>query len=118
MLKCCPRYVSIFGKRGRGHRTGKSHFFIPISKKGMPKNVQTTIHLHSLHILTRLCSKSFKPVFEESDIKGRGTRHQIVNIHWIIEKAREFQNNIYFASLTVLKTLIVWITTNSNCGKF
>ena len=28
--------------------------------------------------------------------KGRGTRDQIVNIHWIIEKAREFQKNIYF----------------------
>ena len=29
-------------------------------------------------------------------LKGRGTRHQIANIHWIIEKAREFQKNIYF----------------------
>ena len=28
--------------------------------------------------------------------KGRGTRNQIANIHWIIEKAREFQKNIYF----------------------
>ena len=28
--------------------------------------------------------------------KGRGTRNQITNIHWIIEKAREFQKNIYF----------------------
>ena len=28
--------------------------------------------------------------------KGRGTRHEIANIHWIIEKAREFQKNIYF----------------------
>ena len=28
--------------------------------------------------------------------KGRGTRDQIVNIHWIMEKAREFQKNIYF----------------------
>ena len=28
--------------------------------------------------------------------KGRGTRHQIANIHWIIEKAREYQKNIYF----------------------
>ena len=28
--------------------------------------------------------------------KGRGTRHQIANIHWIIEKAKEFQKNIYF----------------------
>ena len=28
--------------------------------------------------------------------KGRGTRHQIANIHWIMEKAREFQKNIWF----------------------
>ena len=31
--------------------------------------------------------------------KGRGTRDQIVNIHWIIEKAREFQKNIYFLTV-------------------
>ena len=39
--------------------------------------------------------------------KGRGTRDQIANIHWIIEKVREFQKNIYFASLTTLKLLTV-----------
>ena len=39
--------------------------------------------------------------------KGRGTRDQIANIHWIIEKAREIQKNIYFASLTTLKPLTV-----------
>ena len=48
--------------------------------------------------------------------KGRGTRDQIANICWIIEKAREFQKNSAFASLTTLKPLTVWITTN--CGKF
>ena len=48
--------------------------------------------------------------------KGRGTRDQIASIHWIIENAREFQKNIYFASLTTLKPLTVWITLN--CGKF
>ena len=37
--------------------------------------------------------------------KGRGTRNQIANIHWIIEKAREFQRSIYSASLTTLKPL-------------
>ena len=42
--------------------------------------------------------------------KGGGTRDQIVNIHWIIEKAREMQKNIS-ASLTTLKSLTVWITT-------
>ena len=44
--------------------------------------------------------------------KGRGTRDQIANIHWIIEKEREFQKNIYFCFLTMLKPLTVWITTN------
>ena len=35
--------------------------------------------------------------------KGRGTRDQIVNIHWIIEKAREFQKNIYFCFIDYAK---------------
>ena len=48
--------------------------------------------------------------------KGRGTRDQIANIHWIIENEREFQKNIYFCFLTTPKPLKVWITTN--CGKF
>ena len=43
--------------------------------------------------------------------KGRGTRDQIVNIHWFIEKAREF-----WKELTMLKPLAVWIT--ANYGKF
>ena len=48
--------------------------------------------------------------------KGRGTRDQIVNICWIIEKAREFQKNIFSALLTTPKPLTVWTTTHS--GKF
>ena len=44
--------------------------------------------------------------------KGRGTRDQIANIHWIIEKAREFQKISISALLTMLKPLTVWITTN------
>ena len=48
--------------------------------------------------------------------KGRATRDQIANICWIIEKAREFQKNIYSALSTMPKPLTVWITTN--CGKF
>ena len=35
--------------------------------------------------------------------KGRETRHQIANIHWIIEKAREFQKNIYFCFIDYAK---------------
>ena len=47
--------------------------------------------------------------------KGRGTRDQIANVHWITEKAREFQKKTStYVSLTMLKPLIVWQQT----GKF
>ena len=48
--------------------------------------------------------------------KGRGTRDQITNICWIMEKTREFQKNIISALLTMPKPLTVCITRN--CGKF
>ena len=44
--------------------------------------------------------------------KGRETRDPTANIRWIIEKAREFQKTSISASLTTLKPLTVWITTN------
>ena len=48
--------------------------------------------------------------------KGRGTRDQIANICWIIEKARELKKKIYFSFTDYAKPLTVWITTNY--GKF
>ena len=51
--------------------------------------------------------------------KGRGTRDQIANTHWITEKPREFQKKkktSISAFLTMPKPLTVWITIN--CGKF
>ena len=49
--------------------------------------------------------------------KGRGTRDQIANIRWIMEKARELQKNTTISALlTMPKPLTVWITIN--CGKF
>ena len=47
--------------------------------------------------------------------KGKGTRDQIANIRWIMEKAREFQKNICFCFTDYANTF-VWITIN--CGKF
>ena len=44
--------------------------------------------------------------------KGRGTRDQIANIHWIIEKGTKFQKNNTSALLTMPKPWTVWITTN------
>ena len=48
--------------------------------------------------------------------KGRGTRDEITNIHWIIEKARKFKKTSISALLTMPKPLTVCITIK--CGKF
>ena len=48
--------------------------------------------------------------------KGRGTRNEIANIRWIIEKGREFQKNMYLCLMAMPKPMTVWIRTN--CGKF
>ena len=63
LLKCCLQYVSKFEKLTSGHRTGKGQFSFQSQRWAMPKNIQTTIQLHSFHMLVRLCSKSFKLCF-------------------------------------------------------
>ena len=47
--------------------------------------------------------------------KGRGTRDQIANIRWIMEKATEFQKNIYFCYIDYAKA---FVCITINCGKF
>ena len=72
----------------------------------MPKNAQTTAQLHSSHMLVKQCSKFSKPELPDVQagfIKGRGTRDQIANIRWIMEKAREFQKNIHFYFIDYVK---------------
>ena len=53
------------------------------------------------------------PDFQAGFRKCRGTRYQIANIHWIIEKAREFQKNIYICFIDYAKVFdCVWTTIN------
>src|SRR5574341_1482325 len=52
----------------------------------------------------------------QAGLKGRGTRDQIANIHWIIKKAREFQKNIYFYFIDYAKAFDC--LDHNNCGKF
>ena len=117
------QYVSKFEKLSSGRRTGKSQFSFQSRRKAIPKNAQTTTQLHLSHMLVKECSKfsksGFKPYVncEFPDVqagfrKGRGTRDKIVNISWIIEKAREFQKNIYFCFIDYTKPLTSWTTTN------
>ena len=72
----------------------------------MPKDVQTTTHLLSSHTRAKEYSKFSKPGFNNTgtenfqmfklDLEMAEEPDQIANIHWIIEKARGFQKNIYF----------------------
>ena len=129
LLKCCTQYVSKFGKLSNGHRSGKGQFSFKSQRKAMPKNVQTTAQLHSSHTLkSKVMLKIPQAELQQyvnhelpdvqADLrKGIGMREQIANIHWIMEKAREFQKKTSISALlTMPKTLTVWITIN--CGKF
>ena len=74
----------------------------------MPKNAQTTTQLHSSHMLAstevlKILQDRLQqymnhelPHVQAEFRKARGTRDQIANIPWIMEKAREFQKNVYF----------------------
>ena len=114
LSKCCTQYASKFGKLSSGHRTGKGQFSLQFQRKAMPKTAQTTAQLYSTHmlavILKILQARLHQYVnWELPDVqagfrKGRGTRDQIANICPIIEKAREFQKNIYFCFINYAKT--------------
>ena len=91
----------------------------------MPKNAQTTAQLHSSHILVMLkilqarlqqYMNSEIPDVQTGFRKGRGTRDQIANICWIIDKAREFQKNVYFCFIDYAKAFD--FVDHINCGKF
>ena len=66
LLKCCTQYKRKFGILSMAwnwKRTGKGQFSFQSQSGAMPKNIQTTIQLHSFHMLASLCSKSFKVGF-------------------------------------------------------
>jgi len=95
---------------------------IPIPKEGNAREYSNyhTIALtsHTRNVMLKVLQARLQQYMNQelSDAqaefrKGGGARDQIVNIYWIIKKAREFQKNIYFC-FTMLKTLTVWITKN------
>ena len=96
--------------------------FILIPKKGNAKECSNyhiiTFFSHARKVALKILEARLQqyvnrelPDVQAGFRKGRGTRDQIANIHWIMDKAREFQK-----TLTMPKPLTVWITIN--CGKF
>ena len=101
--------------------------FIPILKKG---NAKECSNYHTIALLSHASKVMFKiiqarfqqymnrelPDVQAGFRKGRGTRDQIANICWIMEKQESSRKTSMSALLTVTKPLTVWITIN--CGKF
>ena len=105
----------------------KRSVVIPIPKKGNAKecsNYGTIVLIsHASKVMLKILQVRLQQYVnrELSDVqagfrKGRGTRDQIDNIRWIMEKAREFQKTSISALLTMPKPLTVCIMTK--CGKF
>ena len=92
----------------------KRFVFIPIPKKGNAKicsnyctivliSHTSKVMLKILHARLRQYMNQELPAVQAEFRKGRGTRDQIANIRWIMEKAREFQKNIYFCFIDYAK---------------
>ena len=104
----------------------KRSIFIPVPKKSNTKECSNYLTIALISHTSKLILKILQAWLQQHvnhellDVqagfrKGRGTRDQIANIHWIIKKAREFQQNICFCFIDYDKALL-WMTIN--CGKF
>ena len=106
LSKYYTQYANKFGKLSSGHRTGKVDFHSNHKERQCKKcSNYCTIALisHGSKVMLKILQDRLQqyvnselPDVQAGFRKGRGTRHQIANIRWIIEKAREFQKNIYF----------------------
>ena len=105
----------------------KMSVFIPIPKKGNAKECSNyhTIALisHASKVMLKILQARLQQYvnWELPDVqagfrKGRGTRDQIANIHWIIKKKQNSRKTSTYTLLIMPKPLTLWITTN--CGKF
>ena len=105
LWKCCTQYASKFGKLSSG--PWKRSVFIPVPKNGNAKECSnyctTTLISHASKVMLKILQARFQQYLhcELPDVqarfrKGRRTRDQVVNICWIIEKAREWQKNSCF----------------------
>ena len=101
--------------------------FIPVPKKGNAKECSNyhTIALisHARKVMLKIFQVRLQqyvncefPDVQAGFRKGRGTRDQIANIHWIIKKQKSSRKISASALMTMPKPLTLWIT--ANCGKF
>ena len=103
LLNCCTHYASQFGKLSNGHRTGKGQFSFQSQRRAMSRNVQIALISHASKVMLKIVQARLQqkmnqelPDVQAGFRKSIGTRDQIANIHWLIEKSKKFQKNTYF----------------------
>ena len=99
-IKVCIHYVSKSGRPRSDHRTGKGQFSSQFPRKVVPKNdipSDNCTHLPCSKVILKILHARLQhymnqelPDVQAGFCKGRRTRHQVANIHWIIEKTKEF----------------------------
>ena len=121
LLKCFTQYLNKFGRLSSGHRAGKNQFSFqsqwnafPFQNKGNAKECSNSCIIilisHASKAILKILQARLQQYMnrELQDVqavfrKGRGTRDKIVNIHRIMEKAKELQENIYFCFIDYTK---------------
>ena len=101
LWKCCIQYTSKFGKLSSRHRTAKVSFHT--NPKECSNYYTIALISHASKVMFKILQAKLQqyvnhefPHVQAGFRKRRGTRDQIANISWIIEKARDFQKNICF----------------------
>ena len=114
-------------KTQQGPQDWKRSVFIPIPKKSDAKECSKyhsiALILHASKLMLKILQARLQqyvncelPDVQAGFRKGRGTRDQIANIHWIIKKQESSRKTSISVLLTMPKPLTVWIITN--CGKY
>ena len=125
LWKCCTEYASKFRKQ-QWPQDWKRSVFIPIPKKGNVKECSNYGMIALISHASKVMLKMFQAKPQQDvnhkllDVqagfkKGRGTRDQIANIHWIIVKAREFQKKHLFLHYWLCQRL--WLCGSQYCRK-
>ena len=115
LWKCYTEYPRKFGNLSSDHKTGQDQLHSNPKMETVKEcsNSHTTVLIsHACKVMLKILQVTFQQYldWELLDVqygfrKGRGTRDQISNIHWLIEKARELHKNIHFCFIDYNKAL-------------
>ena len=128
LLKCYIQYARKFAKLSSGHKTGKGQFTSQFQRRA----VTDCSYYRTIVLISQASKVMFKilqarllkymnrklPDVQAGFQRGRVTRDQIVNIHWTLKKAREFQKNIYFCFINYAKVFGCVLCGSQQTGKF